>query len=570
MRPQTVRLRLLRVGWPDLLEGGERIVKVAGAGERETAIERPLCPRRQREHRVRCRGQCGWGAERDDRLPVGPGLANQHGCHEQRRDTSRGPPSTSLKRPAAAILATSAGRRCLSFACLTPQLEPIEPVQHRQRFVVRRPTIERVVQETTRLLTFAPLERGHAVLKQLLGLALTLRQRAARPIDICARSLMRAVEEQDPRPDVDGLLILPGEIVIEAGEEKPFDRRGPVLPRRRCFARPWGVGAKRIGHNLRSAAIIQRGIYNAAVPIACIPNVSEGRRTDVVELLAASLRGTGGVSLLDYSSDASHNRSVFTMTGTPAALKHGVLALFSTAVDLIDLRQHTGQHPRIGAVDVVPFVPLGDVELHTCVQLARDTAQAVADQFDIPVYLYEAAASTPARRPLEAIRRGQFEGLARRLEDPAWTPDFGPHAPHPSAGASAIGARRPLIAYNVDLATADLAVARRIAAAIRTSNGGLPALKALGIPLTERGIVQVSMNLTDYRQTSMLDAFTAVRREAARDGVEVIESELIGLVPADAISDTIAAAVRLRDFDADRVLEQRLARAARDGEKPPA
>jgi glutamate formiminotransferase len=290
-----------------------------------------------------------------------------------------------------------------------------------------------------------------------------------------------------------------------------------------------------------------------------VPNISEGRQPAVVERLAAEARAVAGVHLLDHSADSSHNRSVYTMAGDAAALKIAVLAMASVAVRTIDLRVHHGAHPRIGAVDVVPFIPLGDTTMGECVNLARDVGQTIAERLKVPVYLYEEAASTETRRRLENIRRGRFEGLAAKMKDPNWTPDFGPSTPHPTAGATAVGARRALIAFNVNLATNELPVARRIAAAVRERNGGLPAVKALGLALPERNIVQVSMNLTDFEQTSVETAFQRVAAEAANAGVGVLESELVGLIPEAAFRGTTPASLCLREFSDDRILERKLA-----------
>ncbi|MBM3819944.1 MAG: glutamate formimidoyltransferase [Acidimicrobiia bacterium] len=292
--------------------------------------------------------------------------------------------------------------------------------------------------------------------------------------------------------------------------------------------------------------------------IESVPNVSEGRRPEVVEALAAAVRGVSGVRLLDYSSDASHNRSVFTMAGDAAPLKDAILALFEAATTHIDLRSHSGEHPRLGAVDVVPFIPIEGASMGDCVALAKDTAAAVAARFTVPVYLYEEASTNPARRNLEDIRRGEFEGLAAKMQMPGWAPDFGPSSPHPSAGASVIGARMPLIAYNINLATDRLDVAKKIAAAVRHSSGGFRFVKAMGIPLADRGIVQVSMNLTDYEKTPVFRVFEAVKREAERYGVQILESEIIGLVPSAALTATAAHFLQLERFTSDQILETKL------------
>jgi glutamate formiminotransferase / 5-formyltetrahydrofolate cyclo-ligase len=292
--------------------------------------------------------------------------------------------------------------------------------------------------------------------------------------------------------------------------------------------------------------------------IECVPNISEGRRNEVIELMAGAVRLAHGVRLLNYSADPSHNRSVFTMVGDRTEIKDAVLALAWHAVHTIDLRAHRGGHPRIGAVDVVPFIPIADVTMEECVDLARDVGRAIAERLKVPVYLYEEAATRPERRRLENIRRGQFEGLAARMQQPAWTPDFGPSMPHPTAGATAVGARQPLIAFNVNLATDRLDVAKRIAAAVRESSGGLPSVKALGLALPHREMVQVSMNLTNYKKTSMQTVFDRVAAEAAKAKVEIVDSELIGLVPEAALAGTTPQRLRLRDFSEERILERLL------------
>jgi glutamate formiminotransferase len=291
--------------------------------------------------------------------------------------------------------------------------------------------------------------------------------------------------------------------------------------------------------------------------IECVPNVSEGRRAGVLQSCAAGIR-VSGARLLDTKPDATHNRTVFTFAGDAAEVKAAVMNLYSTALPEIDLRQHSGEHPRMGAVDVVPFVPIEGVTMAECAQLARDVGEEVARVHGVPVFLYEEAASSPARRNLEDIRRGEFEGLAAKLQQPEWRPDFGPSAPHPSAGASAIGARMPLIAYNINLATNRLDVAKAIAAAIRHSSGGLRYVKAMGVALEDRGLVQVSMNLTNYEKTPLFRVFEIVKREAARYGVAVLESEVVGLVPAAALTASAAWYMQIEGFSNDQVLENRL------------
>jgi glutamate formiminotransferase / 5-formyltetrahydrofolate cyclo-ligase len=291
--------------------------------------------------------------------------------------------------------------------------------------------------------------------------------------------------------------------------------------------------------------------------IECIPNISEGRRSDVLDACANAIRGAG-VRLLDVKPDASHNRTVYTFAGEPAAVRAAVLALFDRALATIDLRQHSGEHPRLGAVDVVPFVPIAGATMADCVALAREVGAEVAARHALPVFLYEEAASSPARRNLEDIRRGEFEGLAKKLQQPEWRPDFGPAAPHASAGASVIGARMPLIAYNINLATDRLDVAKKIAAAIRHSSGGLRYVKAMGVMLDDRRIAQVSMNLTNFEKTPMFRVFELVKREAARYGVAVLESEIIGLVPAAALTTSAAWYLQIDTFGDGQVLENQL------------
>jgi glutamate formiminotransferase / 5-formyltetrahydrofolate cyclo-ligase len=293
--------------------------------------------------------------------------------------------------------------------------------------------------------------------------------------------------------------------------------------------------------------------------IECVPNVSEGRRTEVVDALVDAIRRTPSVRLLDYSSDRAHNRSVITMVGDATSLKAAVISLFEAALPRIDLRTHEGEHPRIGAVDVVPFIPIADATMDECVALSKDTASQVAERFDVPVYLYEEASTNPARKNLEDIRRGEFEGLEAKMSTPDWSPDYGPTRPHPTAGASVMGARMPLIAYNINLATNRLDVAKKIAAAIRFSSGGFRYVKAMGVALEDRGIVQVSINLTNYEKTPIFRVFEAVKREAARYGVVVLESEIVGLVPAAALVGTAEHVLQLASFTPNQILENKLA-----------
>jgi len=292
--------------------------------------------------------------------------------------------------------------------------------------------------------------------------------------------------------------------------------------------------------------------------IECIPNISEGRRPAIIAAMTEAIKRVPTVRLLDASSDASHNRSVLTMVGDAAGLEQAVLALFERAVADIDLRTHRGEHPRLGAVDVVPFVPIEGATMADCVALARNVGAAVAERFGVPVYLYEEASSNPTRKNLEDIRRGEFEGLAAKMALPGWAPDLGPPIPHPSAGASVIGARMPLIAYNINLATDRLDVAKKIAATIRQSSGGFRFVKAAGFKLEDRGIVQVSMNLTHYEKTPIFRVFEVVKREAQRYGVQVLESEVVGLVPSAALMAAAEFYLQIEGFKPEQVLENKL------------
>jgi len=292
--------------------------------------------------------------------------------------------------------------------------------------------------------------------------------------------------------------------------------------------------------------------------IECVPNISEGVHRTAVEEIAAAVRAAPGVRLLDVSSDASHNRSVLTFLGDAEAVRAGVAALFEAAVARIDLTKHRGEHPRIGAVDVVPLIPIRGASLEECVALSREIGEAIAGRHGIPVYLYEDSASSGARRNLADIRKGEFEGFAEKMKDPKWKPDFGPGRPHPTAGAVAVGARAPLIAYNINLGTKDVAVADRIAKAIRHIGGGFRYVKAMGVELAGRGEVQVSINMTNYRQTPLHRVFECVRSEAERSGVPVVGSEIVGLTPAEALYMAAEHYLRLENFSAEQVLETKL------------
>ena len=288
--------------------------------------------------------------------------------------------------------------------------------------------------------------------------------------------------------------------------------------------------------------------------LECVPNVSEGRRPEVVSRLVSAV-SVPGVRLLDVSSDPDHNRSVLTLAGEARDLRAALLALYERALQEIDLTRHSGVHPRAGAVDVTPFIPLGDTSIEEAVAAAEALAAEVAERFDLPVYLYEQAARTPERCRLADIRRGGFEGFPAKMADPSWSPDFGPSRVHPTAGVTVIGARFFLIAFNVVLETADVAIAKTIARKVRESGGGLPAVRAMGVFLESRNRAQVSMNLVDFRQTSVLSAFHRVRQEAEALGTGVLESELIGLMPEEAAMGLVAEALKLPGVARGRIFE---------------
>lgn len=292
----------------------------------------------------------------------------------------------------------------------------------------------------------------------------------------------------------------------------------------------------------------------------CVPNISEGRDRGVIDSIAHAVAATPGVHLLHLHTDPDHNRSVLTYVAEEAEpIAAATLALYEHALPRIDLRKHTGEHPRIGAVDVTPFVPLAGTTMQECVTLAENVGQEVASRFDLPVYLYEHAARHDYRRELPKIRSGGFAGLSERIRDPRWTPDFGPSRVHPSAGASVIGARIILIAFNVQLHSDRFEVARAIARKVRASSGGLPFVRAIPIHLTHRGIVQVSMNLLDYRQTSLKQVFDAVREEASQHGVEILSSEIVGMVPEAALFEGARESLRLENLSPEIILERRIA-----------
>ena len=293
--------------------------------------------------------------------------------------------------------------------------------------------------------------------------------------------------------------------------------------------------------------------------VECVPNFSEGRRKEVVDAIAQAIASVPGVRVLDRQMDADHNRSVITFVGDRTAVAQAAFRGAQKAVELIDMSMHHGEHPRVGALDVLPFVPIAGVTMDDCVALARSVGKRIADELQVPVYLYQAAATRLDRRALPDVRRGEYEGLKTEIEtNPDRTPDFGPRRLHPTAGACIVGARPVLIAWNVNLRTADIRVAKRIAKAIRESDGGLPAVRAKGFELADRGLVQVSMNMVDYRKTSLVQAYEAIRSLAAKEGVEIAESEIVGLVPLDALVDGATQYFKLARFHREQILETRL------------
>ena len=301
--------------------------------------------------------------------------------------------------------------------------------------------------------------------------------------------------------------------------------------------------------------------------VECIPNFSEGRRTDVIDQIVAGIKAVPGAILLDRESDPNHNRSVITFVASPESAVDAAIAAARKAAELIDLNKHTGEHPRMGATDVIPFVPISGVTMEDCIALARECGRRMWTELKIPVYLYERAAARPERENLAAIRKGQFEGIRDEIAaNEARRPDFGEAQVHPTAGITAVGARPPLIAYNINLGTSDIEIANRIARAVRHQSGGLRYVKALGFELKDRGIVQVSMNMVNYEGTPLFRVFEMVKREAERYGVPVVGSEIVGLVPQSALNEVAGFYLQLESFSAAQILEHRL-QSAMENEK---
>ncbi len=293
--------------------------------------------------------------------------------------------------------------------------------------------------------------------------------------------------------------------------------------------------------------------------IQCVPNISEGRRSEVIEAVVDEVRSTPGVTLVDYSSDASHNRSVITFLGNEDSVGEAAFKLAKKAVELIDLRVHEGEHPRMGAVDVIPFIPIRETTLDECDEIAKAVGKRIWEECKMPVFLYEHSATSPKRENLATIRKGQFEGMAEKMQKPEWTADFGGNAPHESAGVVAVGARMPLIAFNINLDTSNLEIASKIAKIIRRSSGGFDCVKALGVMLEERNIAQVSINMTNFNKTPLYRALETVRFEAKRYGVNVVGTEIIGLTPVQALVDCAEYYLQIENFDSKKqVLENNL------------
>ncbi len=291
--------------------------------------------------------------------------------------------------------------------------------------------------------------------------------------------------------------------------------------------------------------------------VQCVPNFSEGRDIKKVDRIIEAFRAKADVNLLDYSSDKDHNRTVVTVVGEPQAVKRAVVEAVGLAKAEIDMTKHEGQHPRMGAVDVIPFIPIREMTIEECVDLAKETAAEMHAQHGVPVFLYEKAASAPHRQNLAKVRKGQFEGMAEKVKEPDWLLDYGTEC-HPTYGVTAVGARMPLVAFNVLLDTDNLEIANKIARNVRHLNGGLRYVKGIGIDMPERKITQVSMNMTDYTKTPLYRSFELIKIEAKRYGVNVIGSEIIGLVPMAALVETAEWYLGVEDFSIDQVLEKRM------------
>jgi len=293
--------------------------------------------------------------------------------------------------------------------------------------------------------------------------------------------------------------------------------------------------------------------------LECVPNISEGRNKEVIEAVLDEVRKVPGVTLLDYSSDESHNRTVITFLGCPEGVAQAAVALAKKAAELIDLTKHQGEHPRMGAVDVIPFIPIKEVTQEEAVEVSKQVAEKVWKEAGMPVFLYEDSASAPHRVNLAAIRKGQFEGMAEKVKDPQWHPDFGGETIHPTAGVVAVGARMPLVAFNINLSTSDITIANKISKIIRRSSGGVDCVKALGVMLEDRNLAQVSINMTNFHKTPLYRVLELVKAEAARWGVHVVGTEVIGLTPMDALIDSAEYYLQIENFDSSvQVLEKHI------------
>ena len=291
--------------------------------------------------------------------------------------------------------------------------------------------------------------------------------------------------------------------------------------------------------------------------LECVPNISEGRDQDKIALIAEEVKKHTGIKLLDCSSDRDHHRSVFTFIGEPEATQDAAFSLAMKTLDLIDMREHKGNHPRLGAVDVVPFIPIQGVQMEEAVQIAHEFGKGLGKR-GIPVFFYEEAATRPERKDLPSIRKGEYEGLGEKLKDPEWKPDEGPDHFDPKSGATVVGARFPLVAYNVNLKTKDLSLAKAIAKKVRFKDGGFPHVRAMGVDLREKGMVQVSMNLTHYRVTNISKVYEFIKEEALKKGIEIEASEIVGLIPLGVLEGVVQYYLKCQPFSVRQVIEQRI------------
>jgi len=293
--------------------------------------------------------------------------------------------------------------------------------------------------------------------------------------------------------------------------------------------------------------------------VECVPNFSEGRDMVIIEKIVDEVRKVEGVKLLDYSSDADHNRTVVTLVGSPEAAAEAAFNLAKKAAELIDMTKHQGGHPRMGATDVVPFIPVRDMTNEETIEIAKGVAKRIGEELNIPVYLYEDAASVPGRKNLADVRKGQYEGFFEKIKNPEWAPDFGPAVMNEKSGCTAVSSRVPLVAFNVNLGTNNFEIADKIAKTVRFLGGGLRFVKAMGVTLEDRGIVQVSMNLVNYEKTAVYRAYEMVKMEAQRYGVPVVGTEVIGLTPMKALIDCAEYYLQIENFSVDQILEHRIA-----------